>query len=98
MQLLAYRLPLPTAEFRFHPVRKWRFDFAWIEQRVALEIEGGIYVRGRHSRGAGYEKDLEKYAHAMVDGWMVLRVSPGQLRDWQAAKWLAQLLSTESAE
>ena len=59
---------------------------------IALEIEGGIYVRGRHTRGAGYEKDLEKYAHAMVDGWIVLRVSPAQLRDGRAVQWLDALM------
>lgn len=89
LQLLANQLPLPTAELVFHPPRRWRFDFAWREQMIALEIEGGIYVRGRHTRGAGYENDLEKYAHAIVDGWIVLRVSPSQLRDGRAVRWLA---------
>jgi very-short-patch-repair endonuclease len=64
-----------TREYKFHPTRKWRFDYAWPDIKFAVEVEGGLYVMGRHSRGAGYEKDLEKYSEAMVLGWQVLRVS-----------------------
>jgi hypothetical protein len=59
---------------------------------VALEIEGGLYIGGRHSRGAGAERDMEKYALALIAGWRVLRVSPNQLRTGQAFLWLAKLL------
>jgi len=93
MQLLAYRLPTPTAEFRFHPVRRWRFDFAWPDQKIALEVEGGIFVMGRHSRGAGMEADMEKYAAALVSGWKVLRISPKHLTTGQGVAWLGRLLT-----
>jgi very-short-patch-repair endonuclease len=92
VQLLAYGLPMPVPEHRFHPTRKWRFDFAWPELKLALEIEGGLYVKGRHVRGAGAEADCVKYAEALVLGWRVLRVSPGQLRDGKALAWLTALL------
>lgn len=69
-------LPAPIAEFRFHPVRKWRFDYAWPDHMVALEVEGGIWTRGRHTRGAGFAKDIEKYNAAAVLGWRVLRCEP----------------------
>ncbi len=72
-------LPKPTKEHRFHDSRKWRFDYAWIEDRVALEVEGGIWTKGRHTRGAGYLKDMEKYSEAAVLGWRVLRVTPATL-------------------
>lgn len=61
-------------EYRFHPERKWRFDFAWPLHKVALEIEGGIWSGGRHTRGAGYAADCEKYNEAALAGWLVLRV------------------------
>ena len=73
-------LPVPDLEHRFHEVRKWRFDLAWIEDKVAIEIEGGIWVRGRHSRGAGMEADMEKYNEAQLLGWTVLRYSTGQVK------------------
>jgi very-short-patch-repair endonuclease len=92
LHLLAHGLPIPVLEYRFHPVRRWRFDAAFIEQRIALEIDGGLFIGGRHTRGAGAERDMEKFAEAMILGWRVLRVSPGQLKSGQAALWLASLL------
>lgn len=62
-----------VTEFRFHPVRRWRFDVAIPEMMIAIELEGGVYTRGRHTRGAGYVKDLEKYNAATVMGWNLLR-------------------------
>ena len=69
-------LPEPVFEHRFHPVRQWRFDIAWPAYRIALEVEGGIWTGGRHSRGAGMAKDMDKYNTATALGWRVLRVEP----------------------
>lgn len=69
----------PVVEHRFHPVRKWRFDFAWPEHRVALEVEGGVWTGGRHTRGSGFVKDVEKYNAAGRLGWIVLRCVPSDL-------------------
>ena len=65
--------PMPKPEYRFHPTRRWRFDFAWPELKIAIELEGGVYSRGRHTRGKGYEQDCEKYNQAVLHGWRVLR-------------------------
>src|SRR5688572_1545842 len=49
-------IPLPTPEFKFHPKRRWRADFAWPNPDgggVLLEVDGGGHVRGRHHRPAG---------------------------------------------
>lgn len=61
-------------EFRFHPVRKWRFDFAHTDSKVAIEIEGGIWGQSRHTKAVGYIKDCEKYNAAIFDGWDVVRL------------------------
>lgn len=66
----------PVSEFVFASPRRWRFDYAWPENRVALEVEGGIWTGGRHTRGAGFLKDIEKYNRAAELGWLVLRTSP----------------------
>ncbi len=71
----------PVREFKFHHTRKWRFDFAWINERVAVEIEGGLFLAGggRHNRGASMKADMEKYNEAACLGWIVLRYTPDQL-------------------
>ena len=71
-------LPLPEAEYRFCE-RKWWFDFAWPEKKVAVECEGGLYSGGRHVRGTGFLADMEKYNKAVLLGWKVLRYSPEQM-------------------
>jgi very-short-patch-repair endonuclease len=91
-QLRAAKLPAHEREFRFHPERRWRFDFAFPLQKVALEVEGGLYIRGRHNRGAGYEADLEKYAEALCLGWRVLRVSPKHVQSGAALSWAEKVI------
>lgn len=73
---LTDHLPAPVAEFKFHPTRKWRFDWCWPDQKVALEVNGGVWTRGRHVRGQGYLNDLEKLNEAQLIGWMVLQITP----------------------
>lgn len=85
-------LPRPEAEYRFHPTRKWRFDFAWPAKSVAVEVDGAVYSGGRHTRGSGVEKDCEKFAEAMVLGWRVLRVTPRHVQSGQALTWIERLL------
>lgn len=63
----------PEREYHFHPERKWRFDFAFPEEKIAIEIEGGIFSGGAHTRGGKFIKDAEKYNSAAVMGWRVLR-------------------------
>lgn len=73
------KLPTPHREYRFHDTRLWRFDFAWPQQSVALEVDGGIWRQGRHTRGAGWLKDTEKLNTAAAMGWRLLRCTPQML-------------------
>lgn len=72
-------LPAPVAEFRFHDSRKWRFDWAWPDAMVALEIDGGVHTGGRHTRGAGFEEDMNKLSEAAALGWLIVRTQPRDL-------------------
>jgi len=72
-------IPPFVTEHVFHPDRKWRFDFAWLDSRVALEVEGGRWVGGGHNRGKGFSKDVEKYNQAQLLGWRVFRCEPSKL-------------------
>ena len=63
-----------TLEHKFHPSRKWRFDFAHIPTKTAIEIEGGVGKMGRHQRPAGFREDCAKYFEAGLLGWRVFRL------------------------
>lgn len=73
------KLPVPEREYQFHPTRKWRFDFAWPDKKIAVEMEGGVWIFGGHNRGGGYNKDCEKYNEAVKLGWKVLRFTADYL-------------------
>lgn len=77
-------LPEVVREYRFHPDRRWRFDFAFLQVRLAIECEGGTWTRGRHTRGAGFRGDCEKYNEAAILGWRVLRFTAGMIDDARA--------------
>jgi hypothetical protein len=82
----------PEREYRFCEGRRWKFDFAFPENMVAVEIEGGIWSGGRHTRGAGYTKDLEKYNTAARLGWKVYRYTTEMVT---AGTAIGDLLDTE---
>lgn len=84
VQIRAVKLPAPKREHRFAAPRRWRFDFAWPDRWVALEVEGGTHSGGRHVRGDGFERDCEKYNAAALRGWTVLRVTSAMVRDGRA--------------
>jgi very-short-patch-repair endonuclease len=87
-------LPKPAREFRFHPRRRWRFDFAWPLYKVAVEVDGGIYCRGRHVRGSGFERDAEKRNAAVMAGWRVLHFTPRHVKSGEAVQAIEALLGT----
>ena len=72
-------IPKPVTEHRFLFGRRFRFDYAWPDQKVALEVEGGVWTGGRHTRGKGFLADMEKYNHAAGLGWLVVRCVPSTL-------------------
>lgn len=87
-------LPVPQLEYRFHPSRKWRFDCTWhYPHLIAVEIEGAIWTRGRHTRGKGFLADMEKYNEATRLGWRVFRFTPNQVKTRYALEYLKKVLS-----
>lgn len=67
------------AEHRFHATRMWRFDFAIPSLKIAVEINGGVWSNGRHSRGSGLVLEYEKMRAAAILGWRVLPFTPQEL-------------------
>jgi len=88
--------PGAVREYRFHPVRKWRFDYAWVDARLALEVEGGAWTQGRHTRGKGFLGDMTKYNTAVLLGWRILRVTPAQVDSGEAWRLVREALCTTS--
>jgi hypothetical protein len=89
------RLPIPETEYHFHPTRNWRFDYAWPLAKVALECDGGIWIKGggRHTRGDGWLKDTEKLNTAASMGWRLLRTTPSGLHDLGTISLIARTLT-----
>lgn len=92
----AIRIPNPEREHRFHSVRRWRFDFAWPRWRIALEVQGGIFTGGRHTRGAALLREHEKLNAAAIAGWRVLFATPRQVQNGEATKLIALAITTEA--
>lgn len=83
------RLRLATAG-----LRDWRFDFAWPAQMLAVEIEGGIWLKskGRHTGGVGFTDDCRKYNEALLMGWRVLRVVAEWVHSGEALRLIERAL------
>lgn len=86
---------LPVTELVFAAPRRWRFDLAWPDRMLAVEVEGGIWLRGgHHTSGKGFMSDLEKYNTATLLGWRLLRVTPAMIDDGSALTLIERALET----
>ena len=88
-------LPAPVFELRFHSVRRWRFDLAFPDQKVALEVQGGIFTGGRHNRGAAMLKEWVKLNTAAAMGWRLLYCQPKDLCMSQTVDIIREALEYE---
>ena len=91
--LLANKIEGFERELKFHPTRKWRFDFADQARMIAIEVEGGTFVSGRHNRGRAMAGDMEKYNEATRLGWRVYRFDTNMVNDGRAVNYIADLLA-----
>lgn len=93
LHLKAHKIDF-AREWKFHPTRKWRFDFiiAPIQRHLAIEIEGGIWG-GRHTRPQGFIDDCEKYNEAALLDWRVLRFTTDMVKDGTAIQFVQRALA-----
>ena len=89
-QLKAEKIPFER-EVRFDPFRRWLFDFVLTDD-LSAEVEGGIWIQGRHNRASSIEKDFEKYNSAAIRGWRVLRFSTAMVEDGRALETIKKAL------
>lgn len=89
-----FGIPTPETEFRFHPTRQWRFDYAWPDKKIAVEKQGGIWMRGATGRGGAHSlpsniiRDMEKNNEAVKLGWRVFLFTPQQIRSGEAQNFM----------
>lgn len=93
-QLKSYNIPFER-EFKFHPKRRWRADFC-LPEKLLVEVEGAIFTNGRHTRGSGYIKDMEKYNAASKLGYRLLRFTPQQITHGMAIIQIRDFLNMEA--
>ena len=92
------QLPEPVREYRFHSKRKWRLDFAFVPEKLAVEIQGGAWIKGAHNTAIGQQRDLEKQREAVKLGWRILPFNTLDLKDpdW-VARQVAEVLTNAKA-
>lgn len=82
----------PEREYKFHPLRNWKADFCFRAEMVIVEVEGGIWKNGRHTRPQAFEADAQKYNAATLMGYRILRYSTAMVESGQAIHDVLELL------
>ena len=91
-QIRAAGLITPVVEFKAVPGRRYRWDFAWPEQKLLVEVQGGIWTKGGHSTGKGITRDAEKANLATLAGYRCITVTGDQIKSGQALRWIQAAL------
>ena len=91
LELKALKLDFEQ-EFKFHQSRKWRADFHLKGRMILIEVEGGIWSGGRHTRGKGYIGDMQKYNAATMMGYQVIRFSTEQVKSGLAIQQIEKMV------
>ncbi len=91
-QLDAVGLDGYAREYQAIPGRRYRFDFCWVKERLAVEIQGGTYSRGAHARPLGIKRDYEKGNLAVQFGWRVLQFDADMVKSGQALEFTERML------
>jgi len=74
IKLILYQNNIPfTTEYRFHDKRRFRFEIALQPLMIAIEYEGVMSKKSRHTTNTGYTRDADKYNLAQQLGWKVYR-------------------------
>jgi very-short-patch-repair endonuclease len=92
-QIRVAGLPAPEREYAFCPGRRFRSDFAFLRARLLVEVEGGVWSKGRHNRGSGFIQDCEKGNLATILDWHLLRFTEKHIRDGSAVTMIEYMLA-----
>lgn len=94
-QIRALELPEPVREFKALPTRRFRWDFAWPEHKLLVEVNGGTWQKGGHSSGGGIARDYEKLNLANLAGWRCLIFTGEMIHSGEAVDMIAKCLEAE---
>lgn len=83
-------------EFKFHPKRRYRIDFAHIESRTGIEVNGSTWRKGGHSSGSGIQRDYEKQRLAALQGWLIVPLSASDVRDERVLREVKAIIDLRS--
>lgn len=95
LHIRAEKLPPPKREFKFHGIRDWRFDFAWPDLMLAVEVDGGTrFGKSRHTRHEGFQEDCVKKNTAQLTGWKVLTFTTQMVNSGAAIRVIKDAIKT----
>ena len=102
----AAHLPEPTRQYHWHPQRRYRSDFAYVPERLLVEVQGGVWgrynartgeweagKRSGHSGGTGMEDDCRRTCDALEHGWRILPVTPDMVASGEAVARIERVLT-----
>ncbi len=109
-QCRAFGLPNTQSQYKFETelrsaksnrLRQWKFDFAWPQYWLAVEIDGIIMrqvrgewiIGGRHATAQGMRDDNEKINRAIELGWSVLRYLEDEVKPGRAINQVMKILA-----
>lgn len=84
--------PTYQKEYRFHNIRRWRFDFAYPDEKIAFEYEGIYSKMSGHTTWKGFAGDCEKYNYAQELGWKVYRFTWDMLQKGETVDFIKKVL------
>lgn len=92
-QLKLRGFPIPEAEVMFAKPRRWRWDFAYTDRKIAIEYQGGIfYSKQGHNSIKGLRRDYEKFTEGSLRGWVIILIDAETVRSGQAVLWVERAL------
>lgn len=91
-QIKVANLPLPERHVKLIPGRQFEHDFVWRKQKIAVEVQGGIWIQSGHSTGQGILRDCEKLNLVVLQGYKPLLVTKQMIADGRALNYIEELL------
>jgi very-short-patch-repair endonuclease len=85
-----------SAEHYFHPDRQWRFDWAIVDARIAVEYDG-VFRGKAHTSIKDVMKDQEKHNEAQLLGWIIIRCNANTVNDESAFAWIQRAVAQKEA-